>query len=273
MTKELIIILIILTISFLLFQSVGLLYKKVFESHKQIHLKFFKNLVQALIVVVGLYSIGMQFDVFKEFSSTLLLSSSLLVAVLGFAFQSSLEDFIAGVMLSLFRPFNIGERISLIGLNISGYIEDITIRHTVIRTFNNSRLMIPNSVINKEIIENTHIVDTTSSGFMDVTITYKSDLKKAKRLMSQIIAEDPDVIDERTQEEREKGIPQVQVFVRELGENGIALRASVITKDIDINFQACSNIRAKIVEIFEKEGIELAYPHMTVDMEKDRGKS
>ena len=117
--------------------------------------------------------------------------------------------------------------------------------------------MIPNSVINKEIIENTHIVDTTSSGFMDVTITYKSDLKKAKRLMSQIIAEDPDVIDERTQEEREKGIPQVQVFVRELGENGIALRASVITKDIDINFQACSNIREKIVEILKKKGLSL----------------
>ena len=91
MTKELIIILSILTISFLLFRSVGFLYKKVFESHKQIHLKFFKNLVQALIVVIGLNSIGMQFDVFKEFSSTLLLSSSLLVAVLGFAFQSSLE--------------------------------------------------------------------------------------------------------------------------------------------------------------------------------------
>ena len=42
MTKELIIILIILTISFLLFRSVGFLYKKVFESHKQIHLKFLK---------------------------------------------------------------------------------------------------------------------------------------------------------------------------------------------------------------------------------------
>ena len=43
MTKELIIILIILTISFLLFRSVGFLYKKVFESHKQIHLKFLKT--------------------------------------------------------------------------------------------------------------------------------------------------------------------------------------------------------------------------------------
>ena len=71
----------------------------------------------------------MQFEAFQKFSETLLMSSSLLVVVLGFAFQTSLEDFIAGILISIFKPFNIDDRITLTGMNVSGYIENITINN------------------------------------------------------------------------------------------------------------------------------------------------
>lgn len=249
-------IIITLLISFFLWKSISLLYSKFFKEKKQIHLKFFKNFLQASIIIIALYQVGIKFDTFKHFSETLLASSSLLVVVLGFAFQTSLEDFIAGILISIFKPFNIDDRVSLVGLNISGYIENITIRHTIIRTFNNSRLIIPNSIMNKEIIENTHTVSAVSSGFLDVLITYDSNIKKAKEIMEEVIKSHPSVV--------EKDKP-LKIFVRDLADNGIALRVSVTTANIDQNFAACSDIREKIVEEFKKNNIKLAYPHLTID--------
>lgn len=256
MKDNIIFIVTITIVSFLLWEIISIIYRKFLSHKKQIHLKFFKNLIQGIIIIACLYQIGMQFKPFQAFSKTLLTSTSLLVVVLGFAFQKSLEDFIAGIMISIFKPFNIDDRISLIGLNISGYIENITIRHTVIRTFNNSRLVVPNSIMNKEIIENTHTVSPVSSSFLDVTITYDSDLEKAKEIMKEIILEHPNVVN--------KEVP-LKIFVRELADSGISLRGSVTTADIDQNFSACSDIREAVVKRFEKENITLAYPHLTID--------
>lgn len=261
MREQFINIFIIILVGFVLWKIIGIIYSKFFKEKKQIHLKFFKNFLQASVIVFSLYQIGMKFDTFEHISTTLLASSSLLVVVLGFAFQTSLEDFIAGILISIFKPFNIDDRISLVGNNISGYVENITIRHTVIRTFQNSRLIIPNSIMNKEIIENTHTVSAVSSGFLDVLITYDSDIGKAKEIIRETILNHPDVVN--------KDKP-LKVFVRELADSGIALRASVTTANIDQNFSACSDIREKIVEEFKKNNIELAYPHLTIDKMEER---
>ena len=172
----------------------------------------------------------------------MLASSSLLVVVLGFAFQTSLEDFIAGILISIFKPFNIDDRITLVGLQISGYVESITIRHTIIKTFQNNRLMIPNSIMNKEIIENTNVVNQVSAGFMDVVISFDSNVEKAKEIMKTAIINNELTIKN-----------DVDVFIRDMTGNGISLRANVTTENIDVNFKACSQIREEILKQFIKE--------------------
>ena len=180
MQKIAIHIIINIIISLGLWKIIGVSYNKFLKEKKQIHFKFFKNFLQASVIIFSLYQIGSEFPTFEKFSTSLLASSSLLVVVLGFAFQTSLEDFIAGILISIFKPFNIDDRITLVGLQISGYVESITIRHTIIKTFQNNRLMIPNSIMNKEIIENTNVVNQVSAGFMDVVISFDSNVEKAK---------------------------------------------------------------------------------------------
>jgi len=60
-------------------------------------------------------------------------------------------------------------------------------------------------------------------------------------------------------------IEPLKVYVRELGDNGISLRTSVTTSDIDQNFSTCSDIREKLLKKFKENNIEFAYPHMTID--------
>ena len=258
---KVILIILIIGISIILLRLVDNIFKKVLEKNNEIYLRFFKNFIKAIIVIVALYNVFSQSKGFETFSSAILTSSSLLVVVLGFAFQTSLEDFIAGILISIFKPFNIGDRINLINAGISGYVEDISIRHTIIRTFQNNRLIIPNSIMNKETIENSNISDTRSSNFLDISISYDSNLDLAKEIIQKAILTNPNVIDQRTEEQKKENVPQVVVFVRNFGENGIDLRASVWTKNIDENFLTCSNIREEILKEFKKNNIEIPYPH------------
>lgn len=249
-------------IAIFLIVIVRVVFSKRYEKTKELHYRILRSVMQLVIVLLALYLIGDQFDIFDGISRSVLFSSSLLVVVLGFAFQASLEDFIAGVLISIFKPFKKDDRITLVEKNISGYVEDITLRHTVIRTFNNSRLIVPNSVMNKAVIDNTRYRDNTAVGFMDVMISYETDIDTAVDLLREIIQQHKATIDVRTPEQIREGKPSVAVYVRELADNGISLRAMVITRDIDDNFAACSDIRAEIVRQFAAHNLEISYPHV-----------
>ena len=120
----------------------------ILKRNEQIHIKFLRSMSKVLLTIIACIWLSSLFTTTKALSTTLLTSSSLLVAVVGFAAQQVLADVISGVMLSWSRPFNLGEKVVISSLGISGIVEDMTVRHTVIRTYCNSRMIIPNSVTN-----------------------------------------------------------------------------------------------------------------------------
>lgn len=235
------------------------LINKLFKHPDKIHLKFIKSFLKVFVCLIAIVCILNNFKGFQTFSATILTSSSLLVAVLGFACQSSLTDFIAGIFISFFKPFDINDRITLKDKNISGTIEDVTIRHTVIRTFTNSRLIIPNSIMNQAVIENNHMTDARSGNFMDVLVAYNTDLEKAKEIIADCIESHPETISIE-----EKSSHYTYVFTRELADSGIWLRASVWTQTVDTNFRVCSEIRDSILNEFHKAQIEIPYNKVDV---------
>lgn len=238
--------------------------KRFFKNPDKIYLKFIKSFLQVFVCIVATICILNNFEGFQSFSATILTSSSLLVVVLGFAFQSSLTDFIAGIFISFFKPFDINDRITLKNPNISGIIEDITIRHTVIKTFTNSRLIVPNSIMNQAIIENNHMTDTKSANFMDVLVSYDTEIEKAKEIIIKCIESHPESIninDEKTKD-------YTYVFTREFADSGIWLRANVWTETVDINFRVCSEIRDNILKSFKENNIEIPYNKMDIYITK-----
>ncbi len=222
------------------------------KSHKKIYLMFLSTVFQTILTIGFLFKILYQFDAFKSLAKTILLSSSLLIAVVGFAFQRSLEDIIAGFMISFYRPFEIGDRINITEKNISGYIENITIRHTIIKTFMNSRLIIPNSVMNREILENANMTNPMSSGFVDFSVDRYTDIALAEKIIKSAIINEKESINFDGINEK----PSPSIYVNSVTDNAINLRASVWTKSIEENFTACSNIRKTVLKEFQKNNIE-----------------
>lgn len=261
--------------------------------NNSISLIFFKNILLAAITIWAFVLIIGQFNVAHKVFKTLILSSSLVVAVLGFACQRSLEDLISGIMISIYKPFEVGDRVTLMSQSTSGYIESISFRHTILRTFSNSRLIIPNSVINKEILENSDMVDTTISNFVDFPIKNAKDVEQAIKIIEEEVNKHPSTLNiasmlhdryktninedttktiikatriknkldeknKKTNLRKEiKRTKQKKVTINEINKDFINIRVIVWTQNVDDNFVACSDIRRTVLKRFCAENIEI----------------
>ena len=243
---------------------VSFIFSRIERRINSVNLRFTKRIIYGFIICVGVICCLGSFVNLDKLLTTIWAGSGIAALAISLASQESLSNIIAGFLIVVFHPFDLGDKVFLRNSGISGFIEDITFRHTVIRTVSNSRITIPNSAMNKELIENYQLVEERSSSFMDIVIEYGSNVSLAKEVLASIICNNPLVIDTRTHEDRDKGLPQIEVFIRELTDSGIALRASVWTRNVNENFKACSMIREEILSQFAKEHIELAFTTYTV---------
>lgn len=245
---------------------VDLIFKPLKKKKNSLPVSFLKGCIQAfLIITIGIKICSLS-QVLSEFASQILMSSSLIVVVLGFVFQEGLSNIVHGFILSVFKPFQIGDRVQVVidGESITGYVKSIDLRSTIIQNVaNSSHVIVPNSKMDLCVIDNSYFERTSvSSNFLDFSITYESNLEKALFLTSREIMAHPYVQAARA----EQNITEpVAVLVRDLGDSGIYLRASVVTKTVEENFAACSDIRRGLVRCFEAEpDLEFAYPHVQI---------
>ena len=235
-----------------------------FKKKGNIHISFLKSCIKAfLIVTIGMKICSLS-NVLSGFTSQILMSSSLIVVVLGFVFQEGLTNIVHGFILSVFKPFQIGDRVSITidGETITGYIHLIDLRSTIIRNVvNSSHVIVPNSKMDMCVIDNSYFdAASVSSNFLDFSVTYESNLEKAMYVTSQEIMAHPYV---RAAREKQHITEPVAVLVRDLGDSGIYLRASVVTETVEENFAACSDIRRNLIYRFAAEpDLDFAYPHM-----------
>jgi len=226
------------------------------KSGGRLHFLIIRKLVLAMIFIVGSVFALEQIPDFDNVFATILTGSGIAALGISLAAQQSLSNIISGVAISASKPFEVGDRIRLVNGNITGNVEDITLRHTVVRTFMNSRIIIPNSAINSDMIENSNIVEERASNFVDVTITYDSDMEKAMEIMAEVVGSHPNYVDTRGPEDM--AAPLVPVFVRGLSIYGPELRAFVWTSSISNNFVTCSEVRHKLKIALDSAGIKFA---------------
>jgi len=229
--------------------------------------KFIFNISQVIIYLVGgLCAIG-QIPMLSNVVQTVLAGSGIFALAVSLSAQESIKSILGGFFITIFKPIEVGDRITLVNSKITGDVEDITLRHTIIRTFTNTRIVVPNATVNDEIIENSNIVDARVSSFVDVWVAYESDIDQAMEIMASVIGSHPLYLDIRTEEEKET-VPKVTVYIRELGGSGIALRASMWTTTVSENYTACSEVRLQIKKSFDAAGIEIPYTKYTILQQK-----
>ena len=220
---------------------------------------FFKNAVDFIILLTASIIIFRSIPAFRAVGTTLLTGAGVLAAIVGFASQSAFSNIISGFFLVIFKPFSVGDRVR-IGQLYSGDVEDITLRHTIIKDFENRRVVIPNSVISNETIINSTLTDEKVCMFIEIPVALKSDLSKAMKIMQEEATKHPLCIDNRTTDELTRGEHPVVVKALNFGDFGILLRAYAWAHNPNNGFDLKCDLNKSIKERFEKEGIDFGYP-------------
>ena len=151
----------------------------------------------AIVIIAIVVRILNLWSGFSKFSNQILMSSSLLIVVLGFVFQEGLSNIVHGLILLVFKPFEIGDRVRVTvnGTELTGYVTTINLRSTVIRNLiNSASLIVPNAAMDTAVIENAHYAENAyTTGLIDLSVTYESDLDLAVRTAADVIAAHPAV--------------------------------------------------------------------------------
>ncbi len=222
-------------------------------------------------VLVGvIYLLGFSFAIYmipalRAISQSLLAGAGILAVAVGFASQQAFSNIVAGIFIIIFRPFSVNDRV-IIKDTLSGIVEDITLRHTVIRNYENRRIIIPNSMISDEIVINADLVDKEVCKWIEVGISYSSDVQLAKNIMQEEISVHPLFLDRRSEEEKAANEPVVKVRVISLGEYAVNLRAWAWAPDNAAAFALGCDMYEKLKQRFDEEGKEIPFPYRSIVM-------
>jgi len=172
----------------------------------------------------------------------------------GLALQSSLQNFAAGVMLIIFRPFKAGDFIDAAG--ISGTVETISIFSSTLRTGDNREIIVPNGKVYGGVITNFSARETRRID-MVVGIGYDSDIKLARDTMKTLIENDDRILKD----------PEALIAVSELADSSVNFVVRPWVKSPDY-WSVKFDLNEAIKLTFDEKGISIPYPQMDVHLDK-----
>jgi small conductance mechanosensitive channel len=209
--------------------------------------KFFTTLVNiALIVFVVIAAIS---KVGVETTSFIAVLGAAGFAV-GLALQGSLANFASGIMLIIFRPIRVNDFIE--GSGITGFVEEIGIFVTIIRTVDNRIAYVPNAKLTSD-----NIINLTVRGTRRVDITigigYKEDIDKARTAVSEVLVNDSKILT----------IPAPDIVVKGLGDSSVNLMIRAWCKTEDY-WNVYYSINEEVKKKFDAENIEIPFPQRVI---------
>ncbi|MXV64016.1 mechanosensitive ion channel [Natronorubrum sp. JWXQ-INN-674] len=174
----------------------------------------------------------------------------------GLAMQNVIRNFVAGVFIYTDKPFRIGDWIEWDEGTYSGVVEDISLRVTRVRTFDNELLTVPNSALTDSVLKNPVDADKLRLKFV-FGIGYGDDIEQATDIIVEEAERHPDIMDD----------PAPSVRLTELGDSDIGLQSRFWIADpsrADFVRTRGEYVTA-VKERFDEDGIDMPYPVRTLE--------
>ncbi len=225
---------------------------------------FIIRIVKISLSVIAGYGCLSLLTPFDSVLSKIWGSAGIIAVVVGLAAQESMGNFVNGLLISTFKPFKIGDLVKVDNGEYEGYVVDISLRDTVIQTYENTKIIIPNSTMNKSVLENVSETDQTKGNFLTLDISYESDFDLAMQIIKEEVVKHPSFLDPRSEEEIKNNVEPVVVRLTSFNESSMTLRTTIYSRTNAEGFAMLSDLRIAIKKRFDKEGIEFPYPHRTI---------
>jgi len=207
--------------------------------------RFVFNVVLLLGFLIGLSQLGISLG-------PLLAGLGVAGFIIGFALQDTLGNFASGMMILLYRPFDVGDQVEAAG--VSGNVRSMSLVSTTILTFDHQTIIVPNNKIWGDVIKN---VTAQKKRRVDMVfgISYSDEIPKAESLLKAILDEHDKVLDD----------PVPLVRLHKLGDYSVdfVVRPWVLTEDYWVVYW---DVTREVKMCFDREGISIPFPQHDVHM-------
>jgi len=202
-----------------------------------------RNLIIILGILISISQLGISLG-------PLLAGLGIMGFIIGFALQDTLSNFASGLMILLYRPFDVGDVVEAGG--VSGKVSHMSLVNTTFMTFDNQRLVVPNNMIWSSVITNV-TAQRTRRVDLTVGISYQDDIEKAESVLRDIINDHEACLDD----------PEPTVRLHELGESSVnfIVRPWVKTDDY---WDTYWDLTKAIKVSFDREGISIPFPQRDI---------
>ena len=225
--------------------------------------KYLLKILRTVIYVIATFAILMNVKPLQSVSTAILGATSVMTVVVGLAAQETFGNFIAGFFIVIYQPFHVGDMVNLPEKNISGTVIEITFRHTILNTIENTKIIVSNSTMNSAIVEDKAFGQKTYIRYLVLSVAYNTDIDKLERVITDVVVNTDGVIDTRSAEAKEKNLP-INITVNEFLDSGIQIRFPFTTKSLGKSVETASKIRKALLVAFRENGIEIPYTKIQI---------
>lgn len=208
------------------------------------------------IVLFGAFAIAFGFAGYGSLLASLAAIGAAATLAVGLAVQPVISNFVAGVLIFVERPFRIGDWIEWQDGEYSGVVEDISLRVTRVRTFDNELVTVPNMDLTNNALKNPVAKDRLRLKFV-FGIGYDEDIEDATQIILEEARDHSEILND----------PEPEVHLTELGDSDVGLESRFWIADpsradfVRTRSQFVINVKQR----FDRAGIEIPYPYRTLE--------
>ncbi|QPV63552.1 mechanosensitive ion channel family protein [Halosimplex litoreum] len=205
------------------------------------------------LIAFGALGVAFAFADYGNILTSIATVAAAATLAIGFALQDVLKNFVAGIFIYTDKPFRIGDWIEWDGY--AGVVEDISLRVSRVRTFDNELLTVPNSQLTDGVIKNPVAKEELRLKFL-FGIGYEDDIDKATEIIVEEADDHPDILDD----------PAPSVRLTELGDSSVGLQSRIwISNPSRADFvKTRGEYVTAVKERFDEEDINIPYPNRTI---------
>lgn len=255
-TLKLLVFIVIISLTYLLSKAVRKLVTKAVNNSKlkfsvllqDFFISLSTKVLFALGFLIALSQLGFEL-------APLLAGFGVAGIVIGFALQDTLSNFASGMMILVYRPFDVGDLINAAG--VTGTVSHMSLVSTTVKTLDNQRLIIPNNKIWGDTINN---ITAEENRRVDMTfgIGYADDIEKTERILNEIIAAHPKVLKD----------PEPMVKLHNLGDSSVDFIVRPWSRPEDY-WDLYWDITREVKMKFDENNITIPFPQQDVHIYKE----
>ena len=233
---------------------------KVQQRHEGIHLRFFQRVTSAMILVIGIILVLSAFDGVDSLWKTLLGGTAIISGVIAFAAQDVIKDILGGLMISVHKPFEVGNRIELED-GTFGIVKDMTMRHVVLQGIDTQFYIVPNSKINVMKIRNFSYHAATRAANFNFYIGYTSDVQRAMQVIKDAVISSPYSIPGK---QGDDGMEYADIYFMGYELSSLRMTTTVYYESDIASEKLISDINCRVNQALRENGVEIPYPYINI---------